>query len=394
MISSEMKRLKNRVAIVGVGTTKLAKRLPEDQYTLAAQAFKEALADCGLTKEKIDGLHTVVVDYDKTAKVLGINARYAYQDWGHGRIMGNILVEAVLVLSSGIADYFAIVVGNKSGGKDQYTDKSPRQRLEGFRSGGGPHGEEPAYGMFSPAGMFAMKAQRYLQLYNATTLDLGAVAVAERKWACLNPLAAQYGKPMTIEDHQRSRWVIEPFRLLDCCMMTDGGVCLILTTAERAKDLKQRPVFVSGMAPVGITELPYLMEYPGLMGKNVDGPRDKVSAAHIGQAYEMADVKPHDIDALYTYDPFTIQVFKALESARICPRGEAKDFIKGGRIEPGGGFPVDTNGGLLSEGHCHAWNHMAEIVRQLRGQCGARQIKNARNCIWIGAHEDCFIFGT
>lgn len=396
MISSEIKRLRDKVAIVGVGTTKLTKPRDSDKYVLAAEAFKNALEDCGLAKEQIDGFHSCPrLDYDITAKGLGLTARYAYQFWGHHRLMGNILAEAALAVSTGMANYFAIISAESFGTKRApfLDEKDPAIIASHWREGGGPEGEDPVYGMVSTVAIFAMWTQRYMQLYNATSRDLGAVAVAARKWACLNPLAVLYGKPMTIEDHQQSRWIVEPLRLLDCAMMCDGGASLILTTAERAKDLKQPPVFISGIAPVGATELPYGIEFTGLIGKKSDGPMERISSAHVDQAYQMADAKPQDMDALYTYDAHTIMVFKALESARICPRGEAKDFIKGGRIEPGGKFPVNTNGGLLSEGQCAAWHHKAEIVRQLRGQCGERQVKNAKAVIWIGGYDDCAIFG-
>lgn len=393
MIPAAAKSLSDRVAVVGVGNTAFARSLKRDPYVLSAEAFRNALEDSGLRKDQVDGFHPIWIDYDKTAKVLGLNARFGNQSWWHGRLMGNILLEAVMALNCGMANYFAIIMSSDAGSNRRtysYED-DPAFMAEGPREGGGPHGEDPVYGMTGPLGIFAMWARRYMGLYGATSRDLGAVAVSHRKWAMLNPVAVSK-KPMTIEDHQASRWVAEPLHLFDCCMSTDGAVCLILTTAERAKDLKKPPVYVSGISPVGVAESYYFREAKGLAGKGVEAPMDRLANESVDLAYGMAGVGPKDIDALYCYDAFTILPLIALETTRMCGQGEAASFIKGGTIEPGGKFPVNPNGGLLSEAHCTAWNHMVDIARQLRGECGARQVKNARTVLWHGVYADSVVF--
>jgi acetyl-CoA acetyltransferase len=259
---------------------------------------------------------------------------------------------------------------------------------EGAREGGGSHGEVPHYGITSPAAGAALSAQRYFVRYGASSRDLAAIPVAFRKHAQLNP-NAQMRQPMTIDDHQQSPLIMEPLRLFDYCPLTDGGVCIIVTTAERARDGKKSPVYLMGMQGLrgGRQEFSF-----GLPGLGVAHQDEFVYAQDDTPVYDMAGITRADVDALYVYDGFSPNVWFALERFGFCPVGEAWQWTQGGRIELGGELPVNTAGGLLSEGHLSCWNHIAEITRQLRGECGARQVQHAEVLQWATCFGDSVIF--
>jgi acetyl-CoA acetyltransferase len=245
-----------------------------------------------------------------------------------------------------------------------------------WRQGLGPHGESPAYGALGPAFGAAIAAQRYFHLYGGSNEDLAPIAMAFRKHAQLNPIAVRKD-PMTREDYLKSRWIIEPLRLFDCCQNNDGGACIIVTSAERARDLRKPPVYISGMQGVHAGRQLHNLTLPGLGVAQQDVFPYRPTREDL-YAYEMAGVTQKDIDALITYDAFSPLVLFALERFGFCGPGEARDFVKDGRIELGGELPINTGGGLLSEGHMIGWNLFIEAVRQLRHECGPRQVKDAQ----------------
>jgi acetyl-CoA acetyltransferase len=227
------------------------------------------------------------------------------------------------------------------------------------------------WGMTSQGALYAMFFQRHKLLYGTTDEQLGAIAVAFRKHACLNPNAVMYGKPLTIDDYMNAKFVAEPLRLFDYCLINDGGVAIIIRRADMARDLKQKPVMVSGI---------------GWSEQNVDAtqlrPRlkDFYHTAHHGvaqQVYPMAGVTPKDIDVFATYDSFSVHLLASLEGFGFCKEGEGGAFVQNGRIEIGGELPCNTSGGMLSESYMQSWNHQPELVRQIRGGLGARQVKGA-----------------
>ena len=181
---------------------------------------------------------------------------------------------------------------------------------------------------------------------------------------------------MTIEDHQRSPWIVEPLRLLDCCQINDGGSCIIVTSAERAKDCKKPPVYISGMQGVHAGPEYHNLALPGLGVAQQKVYKYKPTAEDL-YSYRMAGITQKDVDALITYDAFSPLVLFALERFGFCGPGEAREFVKNGRIELGGELPVNTSGGLMSEGHRTGFNLLVEVVRQLRRECGERQVKDA-----------------
>ena len=348
--------------------------------SLAGEAFKLALDDCGMHKDEIDGVICLSFgsDYDRLLEALGLNVRYAHQGWTHGRFISPTVQQAAMVVGMGMAKNVAIIHGKRRKPYGQPTD------LAMWRQGLGPHGESPAYGALRPAFGAAIAAKRYFHMYGGGNEDLAPIAVAFRKHARLNPIAVRK-EPMTLADHQKSPWIVDPLRLFDCCQINDGGSCLIVTSAERARDCKKPPVYISGMQGVHAGPEYHNLAMPGLgvaqqtVLKYVPKPEDLY-------AYEMAGVTQKDIDFLVTYDAFTPLILFALERFGFCGPGEAREFVHNGRIELGGELPINTSGGLLSEGHVTGWNLLVEVVRQLRHECGERQVKNAE----IGQYA-CFL---
>ena len=196
-------------------------------------------------------------------------------------------------------------------------------------------------------------------------------------------------EPITVEDHQNSRYVCEPLHLLDYCQINDGAACVIVSSSDRARDLKKRPVYISGMQGLPAGREEFIWTYPGF-GTSQQSVFDYKPG--LQPVYQMAGVTQKDMSALFTYDAFSILVWTALERWGFCKPGEAAAFTQNGRIELGGELPINTNGGLISEAHVMGWNHQVEIVRQLRGECGPRQIANAQVIQWGNAYGDSLIY--
>jgi acetyl-CoA acetyltransferase len=211
-----------------------------------------------------------------------------------------------------------------------------------------------------------------------------------RAHAQANPQAIMR-KTMTLDDYLGSRFIIEPLRLFDCCLVTDGAACVLVTSAERARDLAQPPVYISGMQGIRGGRDEFVFGTPGLginqQDTSVRTPRDVDL-----ESYRMAGVERSDVDAFYTYDAFSPAVLFALERFGFCGQGEAADWVQHGRIGPGGELPVNTSGGLLSEAHVSGWNSIVELTRQLRGACGERQVPDAQVAQWGTVWGDSIIF--
>jgi acetyl-CoA acetyltransferase len=207
-----------------------------------------------------------------------------------------------------------------------------------------------------------MSARRYMTTYGATSEDFGRVSVADRRHAATNPKAWFYDQPITLEDHQASRWIVEPLRLLDCCQESDGAVAVVVTSLERARDLRQKPAVIRAAAQ-GATSNQQMMT--GYYGPDITGLPEMGLVAR--QLYETAGIGPSDIQTAVIYDHFTPFVLVQLEEFGFCGRGEAPDFIRDGNIEIGGQLPINTHGGQLGEAYIHGMNGIAEGVRQIRG---------------------------
>ncbi|HXD90178.1 MAG TPA: thiolase family protein [Candidatus Binataceae bacterium] len=384
--------IKDRAAIVGAGNSQYGRRLMRSPIDLAADAIANALDDAGLRRDELDGMIVsfgtpIGADGDSIAQVLGLKLRAANQTWAHGRFTASCIQWAALMVNAGLADAVACLASVSFSGMRRPMMGGASDR-EGMREAGGGHGEDPVYGMTSPGSGAALVARRYFERYGTDSRALAAVPVAFRKHASMNP-AAIMREPYTIADHQQSRYVCEPLHLLDYCLINDGAACVIVTTAERARDRKKRPVYISGMQALPGGPEEFIWAYPGL-GVVQQSVFDY--EAGVQPVYQMAGVAPRDIDVLFTYDAFSILPWIALERFGFCKPGEAPAFTQNGRIEVGGALPINTNGGLLSEAHIMGWNHQVEIVRQLRGECGPRQVKDAEIIQWANAYGDSLIY--
>jgi len=384
--------LKDRAAIAGVGHSPYGRRLMRSPVDLAADAIANALDDAGLRREELDGMivsfgSPIGADGDTIAQLLGLNLRCCNQTWAHGRFTASAITWAAMAVNAGLADAVACLAAVSFSGMRRPMMGGAGDR-EGAREAGGGHGEDPVYGMTSPGSGAALVARRYFDRYGADGRALASVPVAFRKHAAMNP-AAIMRAPIDVEAHQQSRYVCEPLRLLDYCLINDGAACVIVTSSERARDLRQPPVYIGGMQGLPGGREEFIWAYPGLgvMQQSVFAYE-----AGLQPVYKMAGVEPKDIDALFTYDAFSIVAWIALERFGFCKPGEAAAFTQNGRIEIGGELPMNTNGGLLSEAHIMGWNHQVEIVRQLRGECGARQVQDAQVIQWANAYGDSLIY--
>jgi acetyl-CoA acetyltransferase len=362
--------LRNKAAIVGVGASPQGKLEGSTPLSLGVEAFKRALDDAGLKKEDIDGLLTMPgttspegsLNFLRMGETLGIDPKYTGSMTMGGGTAGALVQNAVMAVEAGLATTVACVFGDtaKTGG-------SKFNRASGWGDSWG------IWGMFAAAANSAIAASRHMALYGTTSRQLGEVAVACRKHASLNPNAVMR-EPITIEDHQNSRWVVEPFHLLDCCLISDGGVCVIVTSADRAKHLKKPPVVIAGLGQAYTTQNMEREDWWYV-------PHQKEA---LGRAFAMAGVTPKDIDVAQLYDNFTMSVLLWLEHAGFCGVGEAGSFVEGGRIQLGGELPINTAGGNLSESYMEGWLHIVEGVRQIRGECGERQVAGAETCLVTG----------
>jgi len=384
--------LKDKTAVCGVGHSPYGRRLNRSTIDLAGEAIRNALDDAGLGRDDLDGLIVsfgtpIGADADTLAYALGLKLKMYNQTWAHGRFTASCLQWAAMAINAGLANAVACLTAISFSGFRRPMMGGAGDS-EGAREAGGGHGEDPVFGMTSPGAGAALVAQKYFARFGATSRQLAAVPVAFRKHAALNP-AAIMREPITAEDHQNSRFVCEPLHLLDYCLINDGAACVIVTSSERARDLQKPPVYLSGMQGLPAGREEFIWTYPGFGTSQQDAFDYQPGLQPV---YQMANVTPKDINALFTYDAFSILAWTALERFGFCGQGEAAAFTQEGRIEVGGALPMNTNGGLLSEGHMMGWNHQVEIVRQLRGECGPRQVANAQLIQWANAYGDSLIY--
>jgi acetyl-CoA acetyltransferase len=387
--------VRDKVAIVGIGRSDFGRFLPESQLKLGSIALKAALADSGLERSDIDGLSIHMgwplgLDYDQVAEGYGLDVRYVNQMWTHGRFIAYTLQHAALAVISGMADVVACVTAI-SFTRERNILGGPGD-MEGMREGGGTHGESPPYGLTAPAAGAALAYQRYMALYGATTEQLAAVPIAFRKHARLNPQAYTYGlSELTVDDHQSQRMIVDPLRLFDCSLISDGAVVVLVTSAERARDLKQKPVYIAGMQGLRSGREEFIFSPRGMGLNQQSGTRASADERDLA-VYAMAGIERKDIDGLYTYDAFSPLPLFVLERFGFSPEGEAARWVQGGRIELGGELPMNTSGGLLCEAHIGGWNSIYELTSQLRGVCGERQIDGAKHLQWATCWGDSLVF--
>ena len=390
-----MTGVKLDAAIVGIGCSAFGRGLAQSQLRLAATAFKHALADAGLQRADVDGLSIHLgwplgVDYDRVAEAFGLEIRYVNQAWLHGRFVTNALQHAALAVSAGLANVVACVTA-VSFTRERGFLGGPGD-IEGNREEGGTHGEAPPYGLTAPAGGAALAMQRYMHLYGATSTQLAAVPIAMRKHALNNPRAIMQ-EPLTLAAHQAARMVVDPLRLFDCCLISDGAAVVLIAPGERARDLRQKPVAIIGMQGTRCGRDEFIFAPRGL-GINQQSCASSAARPVDLEVFAQAGVTRENVQGFYTYDAFSPLVLFALERFGYCGPGEAAQWVQGGRIELGGALPVNTSGGLLSEAHVAGWNSICEMVRQLRASAGASQIANASVLQWGTAWGDSVILAV
>ncbi len=350
--------ISRRAAVAGVGHTAYSRRSDRSELAMAAEASLAAIKDAGLTPEEIDGI--VRLNMDNVTEVdlqnaLGIPRLRYYPHFGWADLCGAV-TSAAMAIAAGMAS--SVLVFRSMNGRSgrRLGVAQPVQIATGDSAFSAP------YGNLTPVQWDALIARRHMHQYGTTSRQFGAVAVACRKHANRNPQAIMYRQPMTIEDHQASRMIADPLRLLDCCLECDGAGAIVITAAERARDLRRPPAYIlagaMGTGPRQGVHRPYA--YPNM----AEFPETKFVAQ---QVFGMAGVKPQDIDVAQIYEHFSVAVIIALEDFGFCNKGEGGPFVEGGRIEIGGGLPVNTSGGNLSEVYIHGITHIIEGVRQVRG---------------------------
>ena len=350
---------------MGIGATEFSKDSGRSELRLAAEAVRAAVADAGLRPVDVDGLVTFTQDTNTeiaVAREVGIPelSFFSRIHYGGGAACATVQ-QAAMAVATGVAD---VVVCYRA-----FNERSGQrfgQVMTGLAGAPTASGVDAGWaypmGLSTPAAWVAMVARRYMHEYGATSEDFGRVAVADRRHAATNPAAFFYGKPITLADHQASRWIAEPLHLLDCCQESDGGVAVVVTSAERARDLPHPPAAIVAAAQGSGPDQFVMTSYY----------RDELAALPelrvVGdQLWRQAGIGPADVDVAVLYDHFTPFVLVQLEELGFCGRGEAKDFIAGGALELGGRLPLNPNGGQLGEAYIHGMNGIAEAVRQVRG---------------------------
>jgi acetyl-CoA acetyltransferase len=360
--------LRDRAAVSGIGETRYVRDTNKSVARLTFEAALAAIADAGLTPRDIDGVVPYagggVIAEDFITNFGLPDLRYSALTPMGGASAVAALQNAALAIAGGLANHVLITLGRGSiaaGGRatDRIAQMPQFRTVAEF---------EMPHGIVSPAQFYAPMARRHMELYGTTSAQLAHIAVTCRGNALLHD-NAMMTKPMTLADHAASRMIADPLRLFDCCLESAGAAAVVISAAERARDLAQRPIYIAGVAeghpdsPSAITQRPDLTR----LGLAKAAPK----------AFEMAGVTHADIDVAEIYDCFTFIVLCQLEDLGFCPKGEGGRFVADGGIARDGALPINTHGGLLSQAHMAGMNHIVELVCQLRGTAGARQVAGA-----------------
>jgi acetyl-CoA acetyltransferase len=371
-------RLADEAAIVGIGATEFSKDSGRSEMRLAVEATAAALDDAGVDPEQVDGMVTFTMDGNpeiEIARNLGIGELTFFSRIHHGGGAACATVQqAAMAVATGVAD---VVVCYRA-----FNERSGRRFGAGVQDRPPMATAESAhfswytpFGLVTPAQWVAMFATRYMHEYGATSEDFGRVAVADRKHAASNPAAWFYEQPITLEDHQRSRWIVEPLHLLDCCQESDGAQALVVTSRDRAADLRRPPAVIRAAAQGAGDDQHMMTSY---YRESITGLPEMGLVAD--QLWASAGLGPADIQTAVIYDHFTPFVLCQLEEFGFCGRGEATDFLRDGNVELGGSLPINTHGGQLGEAYIHGMNGIAEAVRQVRGT-SVNQVKEVEHVL-------------
>ena len=364
-------------SIAGIGATEFSKDSGRSELQLSAEATLAALADAGLETSDVDGLATFTMDTSSEialARELGVGDLRFFSriNYGGGAACATVQ-QAAMAVATGMADVVVAYRGFNERSVSRFGQVQSAAAAQ-MNTNGLDNAWTYPYGLSTPAATVAMQARRYMHEYGATSEDFGRVAVADRRHAATNPNAFFYERPITLEDHQSSRMIADPLRLLDCCQESDGAVAIVVTSTDRARDLKGGAVPIlaaaQGSAADQFVMTSYFRDDLGIPEMGVVG-RD---------LWRQSGLSTDDIDTAVLYDHFTPYVLMQLEELGFCGRGEAKDFIADGAIEIGGRLPLNTHGGQLGEAYIHGMNGIAEAVRQLRGS-SVNQVDGAEHVL-------------
>lgn len=358
--------LREKGAVTGVGETAYSRESGRSVLSLQLEASLKAIEDAGLKPADIDGVipySTGVVAEDFITNLGLPDLRFSATTPLGGASCVAAVQCAIAAIAAGICNHVLIPIGRN--GASQGRIGTRVQHMPQFRLVGE---FEMPLGAIAPAQLYAPMARRHMELYGTTSRQLGEIAVSTRANAILNGNAVMT-KPMTIEDHQASRMISDPFRLFDCSLESDGACAVVVSGMDRARDLRKPPVVVMGVAEGH-------PDSPSVITQRPDMTRLGIAKA-APRAFEMAGVRHDDIDVAEIYDCFTYIVMCQLEDLGFCGKGEGGPFVESGAIRLGGRLPVNTHGGLLSQAHMVGMNHVAELVRQLRGEAGKAQVRGA-----------------
>jgi acetyl-CoA acetyltransferase len=368
----EGRELRAKAAITGLGISEMGRVYGHDAQHFAAEAVQRAVADSGLRKDDIDGL---LVNQGVSSlggmggvgmqNYLGLTNLRLLSSMNCGGATANIMVQyAAMHVAHGLANHVVCVFAdaplqpNKGGGA-AYASMGRSVRPSGMV------GLYSAFGVMGVNAHYALAARRHMAMYGTTNDHLGAIAVAERQWAAMNPLA-EHREPITIEDYHASRWVAEPLHLLDCCLVSNGGVAVIVSRADEAKDLVRPPAYIWGMG----------QGHPGDMRRRGwDVETETGAPMSKEKAFGMAGIGIGDVDVVQAYDCYTYTVLVTLEDYGFCAKGEGGPFAADGRLAPGGSLPTNTGGGQLSAYYMWGMTPLSEGIIQARRQGGERQVE-------------------
>jgi acetyl-CoA acetyltransferase len=367
-----------RTAIAGIGASEFSKESGRTELGLAAEAVSAALRDAGLSPADVDGMVTFTLDFNdeiEVARVLGVGDLRFFSRIPHGGGAAcGAVAHAAMAVASGMAD--VVVCYRSLNGRSwrRYGAGGLAQRQAVPTADMVQYSWYLPFGLITPASWVAMFSRRYMHQYGVTGEDLGRVTVSARRYAATNPAAHFFERPLTLEEHQASRWVVEPLRVLDCCQESDGAVAVVVTSTERAADLRQAPAVIraaaqgSGEGQQSMTSF-YREDITRLLECGV-----------VARQLWGGGLGPADIQAANVYDPFTPFVLIQLEEFGFCERGQAAAFVAEGNLDPGGRLPTNTNGGQLGEAYIHGMNGIAEAVRLVRRD-SVNQVPNVENVL-------------
>lgn len=361
--------LRDKACVTGVGETTYMRGSTQSAFELQIEASLKAIADAGLDPKQIDGVIPIGIvsataeDFIDNFGIPDLRFSALVPHGGASPVMA--LQCAAAAVAAGVCNHVLIAFGRNVTGAATTKAGARIHTMPQFH-----YVTEFEYpiGNAAPAQIYAPMAQRHMALYGTKVSHFGEVAVAHRQHALLNDNAVMK-KPMTLEDHANSRMIADPFRLFDCSLESDGGAACIVSSAERASDLKHRRIFISGTAAGH-------PDQPGAITQRPDMTSLGIAKA-AQRAFQMAGVTHADIDVAEIYDCFTYAVIRQLEDLGFCKKGEGGPFVEGGRLRLDGALPTNTHGGLLSQAHVWGLNHIVELVRQLRGNAGRAQVKDA-----------------